>query len=146
MYWLCFMYAVTFGGFVGLSSFLPIFFHDQYQIDMVTAGTMTAMCGLAGSLARPIGGYLADQHGGTVILQFLFPLIGILSIGLGQLFPLEWAFPLMIMTLLFLGFGNGVVFQVVSLRFQGVMGTASGFIGAGWRSGRIFATLFLWAL
>ena len=130
MYWLCFLYAVTFGGFVGLCSFLPIFFHDQYQIDMVAAGTMTAMCGLAGSLARPIGGYLADQYGGTMILQFLFPLIGLLSIALGQLFPLELAFPLTIMTLLLLGFGNGVVFQVVSLRFHGVMGTASGFIGA----------------
>src|SRR5437667_51568 len=30
MYSLCAAYAVTFGGFVGLSSFLPIFFHDQY--------------------------------------------------------------------------------------------------------------------
>ena len=29
-----------------------------------------------------------------------------------------------------LGFGNGAVFQVVSLRFRGMMGTASGFIGA----------------
>jgi len=26
VYWLCFLYAVTFGGFVGFSSFLPIFF------------------------------------------------------------------------------------------------------------------------
>ena len=30
MYWLCFLYSVTFGGFVGLSSFFPIFF--QYHV------------------------------------------------------------------------------------------------------------------
>ena len=130
MYWLCFLYAVTFGGFVGLSSFLPIFFHDQYQVDMVVAGTMTALCGLAGSVARPIGGHLADRYGGTTLLQLLFLLVALLSIVLGQLPAQGWAFLLIIMSMLFLGFGNGVVFQVASVRFHGVMGTASGIIGA----------------
>lgn len=130
MYWLCFLYAVTFGGFVGFSSFLPIFFHDQYQLDMVTAGTITAACGLAGSLARPVGGHLADRIGGTALLLVVFPLTAVLSFILCGLLPLLLSFPLTITTLLFLGFGNGVVFQVVSLRFQGMMGTASGFVGA----------------
>ncbi len=130
MYWLCFLYAVTFGGFVGFSSFLPIFFHDQYQLDMVSAGTITAMCGLAGSLARPVGGYVADRVGGIGLLLAVFPMTAILSVFLCGLFPLIFSLPLIFSTLLFLGFGNGVVFQVVSLRFQGVMGTASGFIGA----------------
>lgn len=130
MYWLCFIYGVTFGGFVGLSSFLPIFFHDQYHIDMITAGTMTALCGLAGSLARPIGGHLADRLGGTVLLQGIFPMIALFGIGLSQLFEPAWMFPMTMTTLLLLGFGNGVVFQIASLRFRSVMGTASGLIGA----------------
>ena len=130
MYWLCFLYAVTFGGFVGFSSFLPIFFHDQYQLDMVAAGTITAMCGLAGSLARPVGGYLADRLGGIGLLLIVFPVTAFLSLTLSGLLPLVVSLPLTISTLLFLGFGNGVVFQVVSLRFHGVMGTASGFVGA----------------
>jgi len=115
MYWLCFLYAVTFGGFVGLSSFLPIFFHDQYQLDMVAAGTMTGLCVLAGSLARPIGGHLADRFGGVWLLQAVFPLIAMVSFILSSLLPPGWAFPLTITVLLLLGFGNGVVFQVVSL-------------------------------
>ena len=130
MYWLCFIYGVTFGGFVGLSSFLPIFFHDQYQIDMVTAGTMTALCGLAGSVARPIGGHLADRLGGTLLLQAIFPMIALLGVGLSQLLEPVWMFPMTVTTLLLLGFGNGVVFQIASLRFRAVMGTASGLIGA----------------
>ena len=130
MYWLCFLYAVTFGGFVGFSSFLPMFFHDQYQLDMVSAGTITAMCGLAGSLARPVGGYFADRMGGIGLLLAVFPMTAILSGILCGLLPLVFTLPLMFTTLLCLGFGNGVVFQVVSLRFQGMMGTASGFIGA----------------
>ena len=88
------------------------------------------MCGLAGSLARPVGGYVADRMGGIGLLLAVFPMTAILSAFLCGLFPLVFSLPLIFSTLLFLGFGNGVVFQVVSLRFQGMMGTVSGFIGA----------------
>ena len=143
MCWLCFLYSLTFGGFVGLASFFPIFLHDQYQIDMITAGTMTAICGLAGSLARPIGGHFADRLGGTVILQAIFPVIAGLGVGLSQLLDPIWTFPMMVATLLLLGIGNGVVFQLASLRFRSRMGTASGLIGAaGGLGGFMFPACF----
>lgn len=138
MQWLCFFYGVTFGGFVGFSSFLPIFFHDQYGLDMVAAGTVTAFCGLAGSLARPVGGHWADRTGGLSLLQVGFPAIGGLCVLLAWLPPPLWAFALTVTILLFLGFGNGVVFQVASLRYRNMMGTASGFIGAAGGLGGFF--------
>ncbi len=130
MQWLCFFYAVTFGGFVGFASFLPIFFHDQYGLDIITAGMMTALCVLAGSLARPMGGYAADRSGGLHLLRAGLLCVGGLCALLAWLPPLGWAVPGTMMTLFFLGFGNGVVFQVASLRYLDMMGTASGFIGA----------------
>ena len=143
LYWLCFIYSLTFGGFIGLSSFFPIFIHDQYQVDMVKAGTMTALCGLAGSLARPIGGHLADRFGGTTLLQGILPLVTILGIGLSLLLDPVWCFPMMVATLLLLGFGNGVVFQVASIRYRSIMGTASGVIGAaGGMGGFLFPASF----
>ncbi|MXX10820.1 MAG: NarK/NasA family nitrate transporter [Nitrospira sp. SB0677_bin_15] len=138
MQWLCFFYGVTFGGFVGFSSFLPIFFHDQYGLDMVAAGSLTAFCGLAGSIARPVGGHWADRAGGLNLLQVGLPAIGGVCILLAWLPPPLWAFPLTVMTLLLLGFGNGVVFQVASLRYRNMMGTASGFIGAAGGLGGFF--------
>ena len=138
MQWLCFFYGVTFGGFVGFSSFLPIFFHDQYGLDMVAAGTLTAFCGLAGSIARPVGGHWADRVGGFSLLQVGFPAIGGLCVLLAWLPPLYWTFSLTVTTLLLLGFGNGVVFQVASLRYRNMMGTASGFIGAAGGFGGFF--------
>jgi len=84
MYWLCGLYGVTFGGFVGLSSYLPIFFHDQFQLEMVTAGTLTAISALAGSVARPVGGFLADRIGGFILLQGLFVIVTILCLASGQ--------------------------------------------------------------
>ncbi len=130
MRWLCVFYAVTFGGFVGFSSFLPIFFHDQYDVGMITAGTLTACGGLAGSMARPVGGHLADRMGGLRLLQGGLLLVGGLCVLLTWLPPLFWAVPFTLTMLLLLGFGNGVVFQMASLRYQAMMGTASGFIGA----------------
>ena len=59
------LYSVTFGGFVGLASFLPILLHDQYGLSKVDAATVTAAGAALGSLLRPLGGHLADRAGGT---------------------------------------------------------------------------------
>jgi NNP family nitrate/nitrite transporter-like MFS transporter len=145
MYWLCGLYAVTFGGFVGLSSYLPIFFHDRFQIDMITAGTLTALAALAGSVARPLGGFLADRFGGLILLQGVFFLVMIVCLASGQFSTLAWALTLVLVIMLCLGFGNGVVFQVVSCRFRKTMGTASGLIGAaGGLGGFLLPTCFGW--
>ena len=145
MYWLCGLYAVTFGGFVGLSSYLPIFFHDQFDLDMVEAGSLTALAALAGSLARPFGGWLADRFGGLTLLPGLFVVVTILCFVAGQFSTIIWALTIVFGIMMCLGFGNGVVFQVVSSRFQGMMGTASGFIGAaGGLGGFLLPTGFGW--
>lgn len=130
VYWLCFVYAVTFGGFVGFCSFLPIFLHDQYGLDLVVAGSLTALCGLAGSLIRPFGGYAADRKGGLRVLQVVFPVIAGLIIVIGQLPHIRWAASFLVAAIAAMGFGNGVVFQVVSDWFQKQIGAASGLIGA----------------
>lgn len=130
MSWLCLLYAVTFGGFVGLSSYLPIFFHDQYGLNPVLAGSLTAMCGLAGSVIRPLGGYMADRKGGLGILWGLFLMIVVFTIGIAQLPRLSIAAALVMGLVTTMGFGNGVVFQVVADRFPVQIGMASGLVGA----------------
>jgi MFS transporter, NNP family, nitrate/nitrite transporter len=130
MYWLCLLYAVTFGGFVGLCSILPIFLHDQYGLNSIEAGSVTALCGLLGSLIRPFGGFVADRLGGIAVLGPVFAAIAGLMAGLGDLPPIGWAVSLLLGSIAAMGFGNGVVFQVVSERFSKQIGVASGIIGA----------------
>ena len=130
MHWLCLLYAVTFGGFVGVCSFLPIFLHDQYGFDRVTAGSITALGGLLGSFIRPLGGYTADRLGGIRVLPFVFGAIASTVAGVGWLPEAAWGVALLMAGLAAMGFGNGVVFQVVSDRFSKQMGLASGVIGA----------------
>src|SRR5690349_5061761 len=82
MWWFCLLYSVTFGGYVGLSSFLPTFYHDQYGLDAINAGYLTALAAFIGSGLRPVGGWLADKFGGVRILTLL--LLGIsITYGLG---------------------------------------------------------------
>jgi NNP family nitrate/nitrite transporter-like MFS transporter len=127
---LCGLYAVTFGAFVGFSSFLPIFFHDQYGLSKVDAASLAAIGGAAGSILRPLGGHLADRLGGTRVLTFVYglaaPLLLLLS-GMPSLLYAAIGFPLVMGVL---GLGNGATFQLVGLRFRARVGVVTGLVGA----------------
>lgn len=130
IWWFCLFYSVTFGGFVGLSTFLPLFLKNQYAFNPVTAGLFTALVAFLGSTFRPLGGFLADKLGGVRLLTVLLAGIGVLYF-LISLLPvigvMTWLFLLMMICL---GMGNGSVFQLVPLRFRSEIGIASGLVGA----------------
>jgi len=129
--WLfCLFYSVTFGGYVGLSSFLPLFFRDQYHVTPVTAGYLTALAAFVGSGLRPVGGYLADRLGGVRLLS-------VLLIGIGAVYAIGATLPglaamegLLLVGMACLGMGNGAVFQLVPQRFRREIGIATGVVGA----------------
>ncbi|MDO8545858.1 MAG: MFS transporter [Nitrospirales bacterium] len=129
-YWFCMLYAVTFGGFVGLSSYLSIFFFDQYGLSRVEAGMTAAGCALAGSFSRPVGGFIADRLGGLRVLSWLYPLIAVLVGVTALLLPFAITLAAVLAAMACLGMGNGVIFQVVPQRFQREIGAVSGLIGA----------------
>ncbi len=128
--WFCFVYSITFGGFVGLSSYLPIFYHDQYGLTKVQAGDLTTLVVVFGSFLRPVGGMLADRIGGVRILQVLLAGVTLCLAGVGTLPAVEVAVMLLILTMAMLGMGNGAVFQLVPQRFGGRVGILTGIVGA----------------
>src|SRR5690349_12404233 len=85
--WFCFIYAITFGGFSGLSSYLSIFYHDQYGITKIQAGDLTTLVVVFGSFLRPVGGLLSDRIGGVRMLQVLLGGVAICLAGVGTLPP-----------------------------------------------------------
>jgi NNP family nitrate/nitrite transporter-like MFS transporter len=156
-WWFMFFYFITFGGFVGLSSALPLYFTNHYHVSGVTAGLMAACVVLAGSLFRPVGGGLADRFGGIRTLSLLFVVVGLAyfvaaflpegpapesigtGIGIGKvagwsladLPAAGWqAVGVFFVCAMALGMGNGSVFQLVPLRFRGEVGRMTGLIGA----------------
>ena len=144
--WFCFFYAITFGGFVGLASFLGVFFRGQYGIDKVTAGDMTAICVFAGSFMRPVGGALADRFGGSRVLTLLYGAVGCLLLAIAELPPLPLATALFTLTMALLGAGNGSVFQLVPLRFRRQLGVVTGLVGAAGGIGGFFLPSLLGVL
>lgn len=123
-------YSVTFGGFVGLSSSLPIYFNSQYGLKPVAAGLFTAACVFAGSMVRPIGGALADRFGGSKVLTAVYAVAAVcltlVSFGLHQVVV---ALAVLVAGMLALGMGNGAVFQLVPQRFGREIGVMTGLVG-----------------
>ena len=128
-WYLNFVYIITFGGFIGLSTFLPSFYYSQFHVTKVQAGTLTVFATLTGSVTRVIGGWFADRIGGITTLSAVFLVV------IGTFFSLVHTPSLVITTLLFmlcfaaLGAGNGATFQLVPLRWPITTAVAGGMIG-----------------
>lgn len=129
-WWFNVFYMVTFGGFVGLASYLPIFFHDQFGTSRVMAGNLTALCVLLGSFLRPVGGALADRFGGLRVLAALYAAVGVIMVGISFLPALPLTTVLLFAGMSGLGMGNGSVFQLVPQRFRDEIGVVTGLVGA----------------
>jgi NNP family nitrate/nitrite transporter-like MFS transporter len=162
-WWFMFFYSITFGGFVGLSSALPLYFTQWYHASGIAAGLMVAIVVFAGSLFRPVGGWLADRIGGIRTLQVLFAVVAVMyltvalmpegprpagdsasvsKVGGWGLFALPgaaWtAVAVFFIGTMALGMGNGCVFQLVPLRFRREMGVMTGLVGAAGGMGGFF--------
>ena len=143
LWWFCLFYAVTFGGFVGLSTFLPLFLRGQYAMNPIAAGLLTALAAFMGSTLRPLGGYLADKFGGALTLSLLLGCIGIFYAVSSFLPALSVMAVVLVVGMACLGMGNGAVFQLVPQRFRIEIGVATGVVGAIGGLGGFFLPTFL---
>lgn len=128
-----FIYIITFGGFIGLSNFLPTYFYDQFGVTKVEAGQLTMLAALMGSGVRVVGGYISDKLGGITTLTAIFGVVvlGMFLAGL-QTTPTGATITFMFLFAA-LGAGNGALFQLVPLRWPvstAIAGSMIGEIGA----------------
>lgn len=127
------VYIITFGGFIGLSNFLPTYFHDEFGVTKVEAGQLTMLAALMGSMVRVVGGWASDRWGGINTLSAIFGVVLITMILAA--FPVGLTMTTILFMVCFaaLGAGNGAVFQLVPLRWPlatAVAGSMIGEIGA----------------
>jgi NNP family nitrate/nitrite transporter-like MFS transporter len=143
---LCFLYSLTFGGFVGLASFLSVFFHDQYHLTKVQAGDFTTLVVLSGSFLRPVRGWLSDKIGGYRLLLGLFACVAVCLMIVGGLPPIGVVVPMLFLTMGMLGMGNGAIFQMAPQRFSADIELITGIVGAAGGMGGFFLPSALGAL
>jgi MFS transporter, NNP family, nitrate/nitrite transporter len=125
------VYSITFGGFVGMSSYVTLLLTTQYQLSKVDAGFMMALMSLTGAVVRPIGGLIADRFSGVRVLLVLLACISTCNFTFAALMP-PLAGGVALLAALYLGFGlgNGATFQLVPHRWRGKTGVMTGIIGA----------------
>ena len=141
------LYVLTFGSFIGFSMALPlsitVIFGISHVMDPVT-GLMThtiknpnAISALTyawigpfvGAIIRPVGGWIADKVGGSIVTQLISVVMVGASVGAGYYMHLAYNSPqpeqyftvfLLLFMLLFAasGIGNGSTFRTVGVIFD----------------------------
>lgn len=123
------IYIITFGGFIGLSSFLPTYFYDQFHVSKIEAGQLTMLAALMGSGIRIVGGWASDRWGGINTLMAIFGVIIIMMFFVGSSTSATAATILFMFCFAALGAGNGALFQLVPHRWPTTTAVAGSMIG-----------------
>ena len=129
---MAFLYAVSFGGFVAFSVYLPTYLKNAYGLTQNGAAMRTAGFVVVAVLMRPLGGWLSDRFHPTPVLTACFGVVTALAVLA--------AFELALVpfgTIAFLGMaaalgaGAGATFALVArLSPQGKVGSVTGVVGA----------------
>lgn len=125
------VYSITFGGFVGMSSYVSLLLTTQFALTKVDAGMIMAALSFTGAMVRPVGGHLADRWSGVKVLMVLLLAIATANMAFAVWMP-SLTGALALLTVLYLGFGlgNGATFQLVPHRWRGKTGLMTGIVGA----------------
>jgi NNP family nitrate/nitrite transporter-like MFS transporter len=135
-------YFLTFGGFVAMSIYLPIFLTETFKLTPQDAGLRTAGFVVLATAMRPIGGTLADKVGGRAILKWVFPLTAAMAFFLACPMMVTFTIGALGMAAV-IGLGNGAVFKLVPEYFPTSVGSVTGLVGAAGGLGGFFPPLVL---
>jgi len=139
---LSFFYFLTFGGFVAMSIYLPMFLTEMFKLTPQDAGMRTAGFVLLATAMRPLGGWLSDKVGGLTLLLWVFPFVTAMAV----LLTFQSMVPFTIGALgmaAAIGLGNGAVFKLVPQYFPQSVGAVTGLVGAMGGLGGFFPPLVL---
>ena len=135
-------YFLTFGGFVAMAIYLPIFLTEMFHQTPQQAGLRTAGFVVLATAMRPLGGVLADKIGGHTILKWVFPFTAVMAIFMACPSILTFRIGALGVAAA-IGLGNGAVFKMVPEYFPKSVGSVTGLVGAAGGLGGFFPPLVL---
>lgn len=112
------LYIGTFGSFIGYSAAFPLLLKTQFPEITVSVAFLGP---LVGSIARPLGGLLADKMGGARVTFWNFVAMGAATIGVMHYIEIRsFAGFLAMFLILFIttGIGNGSTFRMIPSIFR----------------------------
>jgi NNP family nitrate/nitrite transporter-like MFS transporter len=112
------LYIGTFGSFIGYSAAFPLLIKTQFP---EVSANLAFLGALVGSVARPLGGKLADRVGGARVTLWNFVIMGVATFGVIH-FVSAHSFSgfLAMFLVLFVstGLGNGSTFRMIPAIFR----------------------------
>lgn len=114
------LYLGTFGSFIGFSFAFGLVLQTQFGFGAAQAASLTFLGPLLGSLARPLGGKLADHFGGARVSLVAFLSMGfgaalLLGASSGRLFGVF--FGAFVVLFVLTGIGNGSTYAMIPAVF-----------------------------
>lgn len=140
---LALFYFLTFGGFVALGLYLPTLLVNVFGLTPTDAGLRAAGFIVLATLARPIGGLVADRLGGKASLNGIFAPLPVLAVVLVFDPGIVLYTVAMLCIALLLGLGNGAVFKLVAEYYPRKTGAVTGIVGAAGGLGGFFPPLVM---
>jgi MFS transporter, NNP family, nitrate/nitrite transporter len=124
------LYFVSFGGFLALTAWFPIYWVNLHHMDVKTAAVLGGLgFSLLAAIVRVFGGMISERIGGelTSILSFFGVLAGALMLTFVTDFSTALAGELLIAV--GMGVGNAAVFKMVPKYVPAAVGGAAGIVG-----------------
>lgn len=128
----CILYAVSFGGYVAFSVYLPSYLKTTYELSPADSATRMAGFVAVAVVMRPVGGWLSDRLGPTRVLAAVFVVVAA-GAGVAALEPVlepagAGAFLAMAAAL---GAGSGATFALIARATEPArVGGVTGLVGA----------------
>lgn len=128
----CLLYAVSFGGYVAFSVYLPAYLKTAYGLTPADAANRMAGFVLVAVLMRPLGGWLSDKVGPVPVLAVGYVVV-VVGAGFAATHPLlapvgTFAFLAMAAAL---GSGSGATFALIArVTEPSRVGGVTGLVGA----------------
>jgi MFS transporter, NNP family, nitrate/nitrite transporter len=127
---LVFLYFTSFGGFLALTAWFPIYWINLHHVEPRVAGVLGGLgFSLVAALIRVYGGVLSERMGGerVALWSFLLVLVGAVVLTGFTQFYVDLAGELLIA--LGMGIANAAVFKMVPKYVPEAVGGASGWVG-----------------
>jgi NNP family nitrate/nitrite transporter-like MFS transporter len=125
------IYAITFGGFVAFGVYLPTFLKTLYGLETTDAASRAAGFVVLATLARPIGGWLADRITGVPVILWALSVVAAGAVVTAFQPNIAVATAAFLTMAAALGLGNGAVFAMVGTRVPvAQVGSVTGLVGA----------------
>jgi NNP family nitrate/nitrite transporter-like MFS transporter len=123
------LYFTTFGGFIGLTAWLPTYWKDFFDASTFEAGSLTAAFAITASVIRIYGGRVSDRFGGelTALGALATMLVGALVLTFSETFGTSLLGELVMAV--GMGVGNAAVFKLVPQEVPDAIGGAAGWVG-----------------